>query len=167
MALAATNLHQWAVEQVDMAPHYPTLIRAAQAAKIVVEWGVRGGVSTWALLDGLPADGWLYSVDINDCTVPPRVSEDPRWRFIIGDDLDPAVQAQLPPHADLVFIDTNHEYEQTVAEIAYALTLSPARIIFHDYVMAPVKRAVDEFLAATGWRLIDNELPYGLATVEP
>jgi predicted O-methyltransferase YrrM len=165
--LAATDLQSWADDQVDMAPHYRTLIRYAREAKVIVEFGVRGGVSTWAFLDGLPDDGLLYSVDIVDCIVPPRVSGDPRWTFIVGDDMDPAVQAQLPETADLVFIDTSHEYEHTVNEIAYALTLEPARIVFHDYVMPPVQRAVDEFTARTGWRLVANELPFGLATVEP
>lgn len=166
-ALAATDLHQWAVAQVDMAPHYPTLTRYAREAQTVVEFGVRGGVSTWALLDGLPEDGRLYSVDIADCVVPRRVSEDPRWTFIAGDDMDPKVQARLPDHANLVFIDTSHEYEHTVREIELALTFDPARIIFHDYVMPPVQRAVDEFLARDGWHLVANEMPFGLATVEP
>lgn len=164
--LRATDLAQWAYEQVDMAPHYPTLIKYAAECKVIVEWGVRGGVSTWALLEGLPADGELWSVDILDCTVPPRVSSDPRWHFIVGDDLDPAVQDQLPMYADLVFIDTSHTYEQTVGELAYAVTFQPARIVMHDYVMEPVQRAADEFCAAYGWKVTANELPFGLATLE-
>ncbi len=167
MALEATDLQSWADAQVDMAPHYRTLTRYAMSAETVVEFGVRGGVSTWALLDGLPPDGVLWSVDIVDCVVPQRVSADPRWHFLHGDDMDPQVQDRLPRVADLVFIDTSHEYAHTVAEITFALTLHPARIIFHDYVMEPVRRAVDEFLAKSGWHLVDNELPFGLATVEP
>ncbi len=167
MALLQTDLATWADIQVDMAPHYRTLTRYAREATTIVEFGVRGGVSTWALLDGLPPEGRLVSVDIIDCIVPPRVRDDERWTFIVGDDMDAGVQAQLPAVADLVFIDTSHEYEHTVAEITLALTMEPARIIFHDYVMEPVRQAVDEFLAREGWHLVDNELPYGLATVEP
>ena len=166
-ALEATNLHEWAVEQVDMAPHYMTLTKAARECTLIVEFGVRGGVSTWALLDGLYEGGHLFSVDIVDCVVPPRVSEDPQWTFIVGSDMDERVQAQLPEKADLVFIDTDHEYDHTVREIEYALTFNPRRIIFHDYVMEPVRQAVDEFLVESGWHLVDNELPYGLATIEP
>lgn len=165
--LEAVDLRQWADENVDMAPHIATLTRWARKAKVIVEWGVRGGVSTWALLDGLPEDGTLWSVDIDACTVPPRVSSDPRWIFLVGDDLDPAIQAQLPDHADLVFIDTSHTYEQTVGELAYAVTLTPARIVMHDFVMEPVARAAYEFMARENWKLIDNELPFGLATLEP
>src|SRR5688500_20262545 len=91
-----TDLRQFAFDQVDMAPHYQTLIRLARDCHTIIEWGVRGGVSTWAFLDGLPADGVLVSVDIVDCVVPRRVSEDPRWTFLVGDDLDPTIRAQLP-----------------------------------------------------------------------
>jgi len=167
MALNATDLRQWAADQVDMAPHIATLTKWARSAQVIVELGVRGGVSTWALLDGLPPTGSLYSVDIVDCVVPPRVSGDARWTFIVGDDRDPAVQAQLPDHADLVFIDTSHEYEHTVNELAYALTLTPARIVMHDYVMEPVLRAGTEFCAREGWRVAANEMPFGLATLVP
>ena len=163
-ALAATNLHSFATEWVDCVPHYPTLTRHARDAKVVVEFGVRGGVSTWALLDGLPADGVLVSVDIIDCVVPPRVSADPRWTFLVGDDLDPAIQAQLPDHADLVFIDTSHTYEQTAAELAFSSTLTPDRIILHDYALDAVRRAVDE----CGWRVAEYEQSqWGLVVLEP
>lgn len=165
MALDATDLRQWAADQVDMAPHIATLTRYARECHTIVELGVRGGVSTWALLDGLPADGHLWSVDIIDCVVPPRVSGDERWTFIIGDDLDPSTIAQLPASADLVFIDTSHEYAHTCAELAWAQTLSPARIVMHDYVMEPVKRAAGEFCEREGWKVIANELPFGLATL--
>ena len=163
----ATNLSQWAAANVDMAPHIATLTKLARASRTIVEFGVRGGVSTWAFLDGLPATGSLYSVDIVDCDVPPRVSADPRWTFIVGDDLDPAVQAQLPDRADLVFIDTSHEYKQSVAELAYAQTFLPDLIVMHDYVMEPVLRAGTEFCEREGWRVAANEMPYGLATLVP
>ncbi len=164
-ALDAPSLEAWAYVQVDMHPHYPTLIRYASECQTVVEWGVRGGVSTWALLEGLPPDGRLYSVDIVLGDLPVPVTSDDRWTFILGDDLDPAVQAQLPDTADMVFIDTDHTYPQTVGELAYAQTFNPARIVMHDYVMDPVRQAADEFCAREGWAVIANELPFGLATL--
>lgn len=167
-AREATDLRQWAAEQVDMAPHIDTLIRYAREARVVVEFGVRGAVSTWAILAGLPPDGRLWSVEINgNHEMPVPVTSDPRWTLIIGDDMDPAVQARLPRPADFVFIDTSHEYEHTVAELAFALTLSPKCIVMHDYVMEPVKRAGTEFCAREGWRVMANEMPFGLATLVP
>lgn len=166
-ALEATDLAAWAYEQVDMYPHYPTLTRYARECQVIVEFGVRGAVSTWALLDGLPEEGRMWSVEINaNHQMPPRVTSDPRWTLVIGDDLDPDVQAQLPDTCDLVFIDTSHEYEQTVGELAYSLTLKPRRIVMHDYVMEPVLRAGTEFCEREGWRVVDNEMPFGLATLE-
>lgn len=168
MALDATNLVQWATDQVDMAPHIATLTKLARGCETIVEFGVRGAVSTWALLDGLPDSGRMYSVEINGHhNMPLRVTSDARWTLIIGDDVDPAVQAQLPAHADLVFIDTDHEYEHTVQELAIAITLTPAYIVMHDYVMEPVYRAGTEFCAREGWRVRANELPFGLATLVP
>ena len=161
------DLGVFARDQVDMAPHIDTLIRLASEARTIVEWGVRHGVSTWAFLDGLPEDGRLFSVDVYRSTVPPRVSSDPRWTFILGSDTDPAIRPLLPDHADIVFIDTSHTYEQTVAELAAALDCSPSKIVMHDYVMEPVERAASEFCAREGWRLVANELPFGLATLEP
>ncbi len=166
-ALEATDLAAFADEWVDMAPHYPTLTRYARECQTIVEWGVRGGVSSWAFLDGLPSDGVLFSVDILDCVVPPRVSEDPRWFFIVGDDLSPIVRAQLPPLADLVFIDTSHTYEQTAGELVSALTFGARRIVLHDVNQSPVRQAVDEFIVREGWRMTGYEEPWGLATLEP
>lgn len=167
-ALDATDLIAWAADQVDMAPHIATLTRLARKCETIVEFGVRGAVSTWALLDGLPETGQMWSVEINgNHNMPPRVTTDPRWTLIIGDDRDPSVHAQLPDHTDLVFIDTSHEYEHTVAELAYAQTLTPARIVMHDYVMEPVLRAGTEFCEREGWRVVANEMPFGLATLVP
>lgn len=164
-ALDATSLRQWAYDQVDMAPHIDTLMRYTAGAKTVIEWGVRGGVSTWAILDAIASDGRLYSVDINNCIVPRRVSEDPRWTFLVGDDLDPEVVALLPAHADVVFIDTSHTYEQTVGELRLADALT-GRIVMHDFVMEPVARAATEFCNEGHWHVVSNELPYGLALLE-
>lgn len=161
-----TDLDMFARDQVDMYPHYPTLTRLARECATIIEWGVRGGVSSWAFLDGLPEDGRLVSVDIVPCTVPLRVAGDPRWTFIVGDDLDPAVRAQLPARADIVFIDTSHTYEQTIAELDIALDYTPRRIVLHDVNQPQVRAAVDEFCVATGWRITAYEEPYGLTTLE-
>lgn len=165
-ALNATSLPQWAYEQVDMEPHYPTLTRLATEATTIIEWGVRGGVSSWAFLDGLPENGRLYSVDIVNCIVPPRVSSDPRWVFIVGDDLDPEVLKQLPNQADLVFIDTEHTYDQAEAELREAIQFLPKRIVLHDVNQPQMRRAVDEFCAVFNWAIVAYEEPYGLTTLE-
>lgn len=138
----------------DMAPHTATLTRLAADAQSIVELGVRGGVSTWALLDGLPYEGRMTSVDIEDVVpdLPERITTDPRWTFVCGDDLDPAVQGRLP-RADLVFIDTTHTYDQTKAELLLAQRLGAARIALHDWNVPDVERAVWRHVACGPYRL--------------
>ena len=48
----------------DINEHLPTLKRYTQQCETVVEMGVRGIVSTWALLAGKPKT--LVSIDIED-----------------------------------------------------------------------------------------------------
>lgn len=142
--LRAIDLRDWAIANRDMAPHIITLTAFAKRASTIVEFGVRSAVSTWAFLDGLPGDGRMWSVDIVESRVPPRVYEDPRWTFIVGDDRDATVRAVLPDHADLVFIDTSHEYEHTVAELAIADSFHPNVILMHDAHWDGVERALNE-----------------------
>jgi hypothetical protein len=164
------TLTEYAAKWVDMAPHIDALTRYAAAEETsIVEFGVRGGVSTWAMLKGLPKDGVIYAVD-NDPDVyemvPPWVRDDPRLSLVIDDDL----RADLPEHADLVMIDSGHEYEQTLAELARAQALGPEVILLHDYLYADtpgVRQAVDEFTGRRDWRLATvHPSQWGLAVLE-
>lgn len=147
------TLDEHARETVDMLPHLATLARLASLEQVVVELGVRSGVSSWAMLDGLPSDGSLVSADIErDERIPDRVSGDPRWTFILGDDRDPAVRKRLP-HADLVLIDTSHEYHHTIAELEWARTMKVPRILLHDWTLPDVEDAVRGFVSRTSYRL--------------
>lgn len=153
------TLQQYAESWVDMVPHVEQLKALASRAKVIVEFGLRGGVSTWSLLDGLPENGKLFGVDIDpDARLARRVREDPRFTFIVGD----SVKVELPPKADLVMIDSSHEYEQTVLELDTAASLSPTVIALHDYLYEEtpdVRRAVDEF--------VDSQEMYVFQTVHP
>lgn len=163
------TLAEYAAQWVDMVPHYRTLTRHARDCSVIIEWGVRGGVSTWALLEGLPEIGVLWSVDTDECIpqVPLRVASDARWHFVKGDDIDPEVRAQIPDRADLIFIDTSHTYEQTTLELGIVLDYAPRKIVMHDVNQSQVRQAVDEFLQRTGWRMTGYEDGWGLATLEP
>lgn len=147
------TLAEHARDTVDMLPHLDTLTRLASRELVIVELGVRSAVSTWALLDGLPGDGELVSVDVvRDERIPPRVANDPRWRFVEGDDRDPGVRRQLP-HADLVLIDTTHEYHHTLEELEWARTMKVPRILLHDWTVPDVEDAVRGFIARSPYRL--------------
>jgi predicted O-methyltransferase YrrM len=163
------TLTEYAAKWVDMAPHIDMLTAYASEARTVVEFGVRGGVSTWALLKGLPKDGVIYAVD-NDPDVlemtPPWVLEDPRLRLTIGDDL----KVDLPKEADLVLIDSGHEYEQTMAELARVQKLHPLTILLHDYLYAEtpgVRQAVDAFASFHEWLIVTvHPSQWGIAELE-
>lgn len=169
------TLEQYAAQWVDMVPHLDTLTALASGCKSIVEFGVRGGVSTWALLRGLPKRGKLTSFDIDlDCRLmcPPLLFEDPRWTLRLEND----VEAPMPPHADLVMIDSSHDYDHTLAELAIAAKMSPRYIVLHDYYDPDhpgVRRAVDEWVDGTPLRagpyriLRVEESRWGLAILVP
>ena len=140
------TLREYADAWLDMAPHIDQLKAYAEEAETIVEFGVRGGVSTWALLDGMPKDGRYIGVDIDpDPPIPPRVRDDPRFCRIVGE----AATVKLPvKQADLVMIDASHEFAPTVAELVRAASLQPRFILCHDYYYRhspQVRLAVDGY----------------------
>lgn len=169
------TLEEWAIANRDMVPHLATLTEYASRCNVILELGVRGGVSSWAFLDGLPIHGRLWSVDIEDCrqSVPERVRTDHRWLFLHGDDMDPAIQAELPELVDLVFIDTSHEYAHTVLELAMASALDPSWILCHDADWPGVALATAEFCGDNDWGISefiearDEKGSFSLVVLEP
>ena len=158
----------------DISEHLPLLAELAAKADVVVELGVRTGVSTVAWLYGLREHGRLFSVDIAS---RPDLPDDPRWTFIRGDDTDPDTIAQLPARADVVFIDTSHEYRHTVRELElYRWMVRPGGVIVcHDTEIEypigrvgspyPVRLAVTEFCASTGWQWENRRNCCGLGII--
>lgn len=142
----AGALDRWVAASSDIHDHLGTLFYEAVAARprLMVELGTRGGVSTRALLAAAEVTGaHLLSVDIEDCAaveLPPPLKA--RWTFIRADDLAFAgkpfaefcAARNLPPLAEVIFIDTSHEYRHTKAELETWLPrLAPAGVMmFHD-----------------------------------
>ena len=158
------TLEEYAAAWIDMAPHIGQLQEYARKARTIVEFGLRGAVSTWAMLDAMPKDGILIGVDIDpDAPLPPRVRGDPRCLFVVGD----AATVPLPfESANLVMIDASHEFAPTVAELVRAASLRPDVILCHDYLYKhtpQVKAAIDGY---TGPGYLRDE-PYRLLTVHP
>lgn len=171
---ADITLREYAEAWLDMAPHIGQLRDYAKYSTTIVEFGVRGGVSTWALLDGMPSNGVLYGVDIDpDPPLPPRVRDDPRFRLVVGD----AATVDLPvTSADLVMIDASHEFVSTVKELERAASLRPWHILCHDYLYREtpqVKAAIDGYsmpgyLRDEPYKLIDvMKSNWGLAVLGP
>ena len=74
----------------------------------ILELGVENGRSTKKFLELCNNnDGYLYSVDIDDCS---KISSDKRWTFLkCRDDNFDYIKSKIPNKIDVIYIDTLHE----------------------------------------------------------
>lgn len=126
--------------------HLARLHEAALFRPWVIELGVRTGVSTSAFLAAAErAGGYVWSVDIESPRVPAHWADSGLWTMTVGDDLT----VPLPGGRwDLLFIDTSHERDHTLAELErYAPLLRPGGLILaHDTAWFPgVREALDDW----------------------
>lgn len=190
--------YQWVLNTPsDVVEHIPTFVKAVEEMKPlkIVELGVRYGISTLAWIHALhkQGSGHLWAVD---CSWPFYVVDeklelnllDPQgplgmvseWTFILGYDTDWAVINALPDDIDILFLDTNHVYEETLIEleIYYPKMQGGGKIFLHDSaiedtgnrgdrpkVSYPVLSAVREFCAENNLQYKNVENCYGLATI--
>jgi cephalosporin hydroxylase len=157
----------------DIVEHLPTLVKTVEEldAKKVIEVGVRYGVSTIAWLYALQNRGFLWAVDVSYPVPAPGSDVNlldpqggltvlPHWLFLLGNGTSKQVLDALPKKVDIVFIDTNHVYSQTLVELElyYPRVRKGGRILLHDTaiedtgnrgdepkVSYPVRTAVEEF----------------------
>jgi hypothetical protein len=138
----------------------------------VLELGVRGGVSTSALLAGVEERGGeVWSVDVD-----PSCSETypghPLWHFVCSDSRDPApvTAAGLPSTIDVLFVDTLHNYEHVRDELAvWGPWVSPSGIVLiHDTETFPeVGHAVRDYARRKGFRSELLHSSNGLGVIYP
>jgi hypothetical protein len=146
----------------DINEHFPVLKKCASECDIVYELGVRGIVSTWALLAGYPRK--MVSVDIVEPSVfggnLELVKESCKqagieFEFKLISSLDLEI-----PETDLLFIDTIHEYPHLSAELKLHAKKVNKYIIMHDTdgcgewminekgeKWGGMKQAINEFIA--------------------
>lgn len=144
---ARTTGGEWS----DIKKHLPMLRDAAKGN--VFEIGVRGGVSTAALLMGVAEHGGhVWSLDVGDCGALYR--GDPNWTFILGHSVSDSARilTTLPRPLDVLFIDSEHSYKLTGDELhLYGPLVRRAGglILMHDTDLAGagVRRALDEYAA--------------------
>lgn len=139
--------------------HMP-LLRFLCHGKRVVELGSRYGVSTLAILASRPE--WLISVDIEK---KETISYLQLLASNEGIDFDFWTQNDLTveiPTCDILFIDTLHDYDQLVKELALHADKARECIIGHDLVSFGEKDesdpngrglilALEEFLTDSDW----------------
>lgn len=176
------RLSRWS----DIREYLPFLHEQARSRPGVriLELGSRRGNSTLAFLAGAKeSGGHVWSCDVTDVARDPAGMlpwrAHPLWTFTCGSDMDVTAQSLLPARCDVLFIDTSHEYEHTLAELrAYMPRVAPGGIaLFHDTNIydwpgygwtgdvPPVQQALDEYCAEAGitWENMPGE--YGLGII--
>ena len=131
----------------------------------VLELGVRSGNSTRAFMNGVNAvSGSLKSVDIDNCR---DVCADPKWVFVQKDD----IELKLDPNEiyDIIFIDSSHRYDHTIAELnKFSSHLQhDGEFLMHDTLDGEVACAIKKFMEFnTGWKFTNREFCNGLGTLK-
>lgn len=114
-------------ESSDINEHLDDLMALASQCKTVVEFGVRTGVSTSALVAG--CHGFTYSYDVND-SAGARAIENmapERFKFTVANSLEVDI-----PECDLLFIDTQHTGAQVLQELEKHHAKVSRWIAMHD-----------------------------------
>lgn len=136
----------------DINQHCETLKQLASEAETVVEFGMRQGVSTTALLAGQPKQ--LITVDLHRDPIAETLKAN------AGSTDCQFVQASTltlePIPCDLLFIDTLHTYDQLRAELNRHANVCRHRIAMHDTEtfgetgedrQPGLRKAIQEFVA--------------------
>jgi predicted O-methyltransferase YrrM len=121
----------------DIREQLPLLYAAAASydAPEIAELGTRTGHSTSALLAGAAeTGGHVWSVDPGMVVVPPWWEETGLWSFLHEDDMSEQAAAWVPAELDILFIDTSHTYDHTLAELRrYVPRVLPGgTVLCHD-----------------------------------
>ena len=137
-----------ACEEVsDINEHIPTLKRYADLCEHVTEFGVRSAVSTWAWVASNTKTIRCY--DITGCGVGSHQTESEKlgkeFSFTCVNVI--ADKFEIEP-TDLLFIDTDHTYEQCSKELKKHSNKVKKFIILHDTLIfgAELNKAIEEFL---------------------
>jgi len=140
----------------DINEHLPTLRKYALLCDTIVEMGVRGMVSTWALLAGYPLQ--MASIDIVDPAEHKgnveEVKKVGRENGVLWDFLKVSSLEFKFRRTELLFIDTIHSYEQLSQELKLHSPRTVKYIIMHDTIIPEMQRAIDEFLIGNDdWKI--------------
>ena len=116
----------------DINQHLPTLYKYGKNCEHITEFGVRTGVSTWALLYAKPKKLLSYDIEEEsfldkDDVISISESIGVNYNFSVGDTLKIEID-----QTDLLFIDTLHTYNQLSLELKRHHTKVNKYIIFHD-----------------------------------
>lgn len=131
--------------------------------RTVLELGICTGISSRALLAAVGETGRVWSVEKRDSWSDHmrRIKERfPAWVFILADDLE----IEWDREVDLLFIDTSHTYEHTLAELIKFSPFVRNWIFLHDTKISAVSKAIEDFVGDDWeWIVAEWSHRHGLA----
>lgn len=111
-----------------MTAHLPTLRALATGLDLAVEFGVKQGASSVALLLGA-ARVISYDIVVTPQARSLQVIAGPRWDYRLADS-----RTAVPTPCDLLLVDSLHTYAQVKAELAQHAAVVRRYLVFHDTV---------------------------------
>lgn len=121
-----------------IAPHLPRLRALATGCELAVEFGVKKGASTTALLLGAAK---VFSVDLVETKQARALQQiaGARWTYQIAD----SRQIEIP-EPDLILFDSLHTFAQVASELAAHGMKARRYLVFHDVTTFGEIGALDE-----------------------
>lgn len=120
----------------DINEHLPTLYTYATECEIILETGVRGCISSWALVHGLLNNNSdkkaIILNDIFPCNIDELLENTNNLPIFVQYKWVNNLQLELPYNVDLIFIDTWHVYGQLKRELDKFSKVTNKYIIMHD-----------------------------------
>ena len=120
----------------DINEHLPTLYKYATECETILETGVRGCISSWALVYGLLNNNSdnkaIILNDIFPCNIDKLLDGTKDLPIIVQYKWINNLQLEIPYNVDLTFIDTWHVYGQLKRELDKFSKITDKYIIMHD-----------------------------------
>ena len=120
----------------DINEHLPTLYKYATECETILETGVRGCVSSWALVYGLLNNNSVNKAiilnDISPCNIDELLARTKDLPIIVQYKWVNNLELEIPYNVDLTFIDTWHVYGQLKRELEKFSKITMNYIIMHD-----------------------------------
>jgi hypothetical protein len=141
----------------DINEHCHVLRDLAARANHITEFGVRTGLSTISMLAARPR--FMRSYDNNPLTdvehILKLVPSGTDFRFQVGDS-----RVVMIEPTDLLFIDTEHDFETLIAELRWNASKVSRRIACHDTETFPgCMDAIKAFISENNeWRILNHYL---------
>jgi hypothetical protein len=161
-----TKFYTLCSKSSDINEHLPTLYKYSNDCESVLELGVRGIVSSWAISYGLlnnnKKEKYHFINDLNECDINEIYSKSLETDIKIEHKWINDLELVFDRNFDMVFIDTWHVYGQLKRELEKFSKITNKYIIMHD-------TTVDEYAGETircGWNAHEQSKNTGIPVEE-